>query len=192
MSLDTLPNTRSPRAASAAAPPARSRRPAGWWLALATLAVFLVALAYAEIDWLHQALPQDRASRVALVALPATPLDGEGDWRPRLMEEAADRGLIAAVIGNLDLRDAGGKLLSPDALAANIRLGSECIEQRAGQAPTRRGVLLYAVVRGGSTASTDAIAQEWERLFIQQSSESLPGLAIQPTAAQGAPYEFCR
>lgn len=189
MSLDTLPDTRSP---SAAAPPARSRRPAGWWLALAVLAVLLAALAYAEIDWLHQALPQDRASRVTLVALPETPSDGEGDWRPRLMEEAADRELIAAVIGNLDLRDAGGKLLSPDALAANIRLGSECIVQRADQAPARRGMLLYAVVRGGSTASTDAIVREWERLFIQQSSESLPGVAIRSTATQGAPYEFCR
>jgi hypothetical protein len=178
----------------------RAARPYGWWAAAAGLVILLVALGVAEADWLHH-LPQDRASRITLIAAPAgsaTGGTGNGaapgpDWTARLLAEATDPGLMAEVVERLDLRDgAAGRPLPAATLAETLRLGSECIELRDDGGPPRRGLMLNAVVRSGGAIDTEAVAQAWAERFIERSRAELPGLTIQPAATMGVPYELCR
>jgi hypothetical protein len=179
----------------------RAARRYGWWAGVAVLLLLLGLLGYAEADWLHQ-LPQDRASRVTLIVLPdarsAAGVAGSSqaltpDWPARLLEAAADRDLLAAVIERLDLRDpATGETMPADELATHLRLGGECIEQRVDAEPPRRGLLVYAVVRGDRAIDTDAIARAWSEQFIRHSRARFPGLTAQPVASVGVPYELCR
>jgi hypothetical protein len=163
--------------------------------------LLLGLLGFAETGWLHQ-LPRDRASRVTLIALPeAQPAtSGTGsdqslspDWSAHLLEEATDRDLIVGVIEKLDLRDGTtGQPLAPAALAADLRLGSECVDVRIGDGPPRRGLMLYAVVRSDGAIEPDAVAQAWSEQFVRHSRATFPGLAIQPATSLGVPYELCR
>jgi hypothetical protein len=179
-----------------APPPAgeRARRPYLWWLAGAGTIALLVLLGVAEATWLHD-LPQDRASRISLLAVPAAgPADGAGtlpaDWSAGLLADAASPALLTAVIAQLDLRDAKtGQPLTAPALAANLHLGEQCIDVRAGSAPPRRGLMINAVVRTTGALDPDAVARAWSDRFIAHGRAAWPGLTIQP--AMGARYELC-
>lgn len=157
------------------------------------LAVFLAALFYAEISWLHTALPQDRASRVALAVFPRTDgVEPEGteqrDWTESLVQHATSTKLLRELAATLGLRDSStGEPLTSDELAASMRVSSQCIQQ--GQV---RGILLSNVVRGSDPDEVDRIAREWSSLFTQRSATEFPHLVIQPVSSLGVPYEICQ
>jgi hypothetical protein len=181
----------APRPAPATVADRPAARPYGWWAAAAVgLVGLLVVLAVAEADWLHH-LPQDRASRVTLLALPADGPALAPDWPARLLEEATDPRLTADVVARLDLRDgATGQPLAPASLADDLRLGSECVEVRGGDGSARRGRMLTVVVRSDGAIDPDAVAQAWSARFTEHGRAAWPGLAIQP--AMGVAYEICR
>jgi hypothetical protein len=159
----------------------------------ATIVLGLAGLFYAEITWLHTALPQDRVSRVVLAVVPqvemknSDPARGQ-DWTDRLLEYATNIDLLGELGRNLDLRHPStGAILSASEIAAMMRVSGQCIEQ--GEV---RGVLLSNVIRGPDGDQVNLIARAWSELFIQRSADEFPGLTIQPLGSMGASYEICR
>ncbi|MCC6628202.1 MAG: hypothetical protein IT340_12470 [Chloroflexi bacterium] len=183
------------------APPAagRASRPYLWWVGGAATVVLLVLLGVAEATWLHD-LPQDRASRVSLIAVPdSVPAVGQAgsagtlpaDWSAGLLGSATNPALLGDVITRLDLRDAQtGQPMTVDALARSFHLGDQCIEVSGASGPPRRGLLINAVVRTTGPMDPDDVMRVWSDRFIAQGRAGWPGLTIQ--SAMGVQYEICR
>lgn len=172
---------------------ARRMRHLGLGIAITALAIFLGVLFYAEIAWLHEALPQDRASRVTLAVLLNAEAGHRDDVKPDELTEHVTRlatsdATLQALIGRLDLRDEStGAPLSPQALEASLHVSSQCIVQA-----TTRGVLLSLVVRGADSAEVERIANTWSDLLVRRSAAQLPDVVVQPASSLGAPYEICQ
>lgn len=175
------------------------RRPYLWWVIGAATVVLLVLLGVAEATWLHD-LPQDRASRVSLIAVPdAVPVAGQAgsapalpaDWAAGLLGSATNPALLGDVIMRLDLRDAQtGQPMTVDELARSFHLGDQCIEVTGASGPPRRGLLINVVVRTLGPMDPDDVVRAWSDRFIEQGRAGWPGLTIQP--AMGVQYEICR
>lgn len=188
---------------SAAVPsPAEKRRGRwAWRLAAAGVVVFLIVLAYAETVWLHTSLPQDRVSRVTLIALPtASGADagrsGESldhDTLVRLIASATAAALLDEISARLDFRDPStGEPLSLAQLGVSMRGGGQCIRVQTGNGRTITGALLYNAIRGPDVSTTEAVAQEWSRLFSERNATELSGVSLQPAHTLEVPYEICR
>lgn len=181
---------------TAGPPSPRRSRAVYWWItAFVLFVLFLGALAYAETVVLHRDLPQDRASRVALIAFPGrgSPAWSKGDWDRRLAQNATDPQLLQEIIDRMDLRDAAsGDPLTPARLRASMTVDSQCVEVSTDHDQTSRGMLLVTVIRGSSADSVERIAKLWTDLILQRSATMFPGLTIQPVETFGGTYEICR
>ena len=172
---------------------ARRMRHLGLGIAITALAIFFGVLFYAEIAWLHQALPQDRASRVTLAVLPREEAGQRDDVDPyelaeRVTRLATDDQTLRALVDRLDLRDEStGAPRSPQALKDGLHVSSQCIVQG-----TTRGVLVSLVVRGADSAEVERIANAWSDLLVRRSAAELSDVAVQPADALGATYEICQ
>ncbi|MDE3074169.1 MAG: hypothetical protein KGJ86_01955 [Chloroflexota bacterium] len=163
--------------------------------------VLAAGLAVAETGWLASRIPQDKPTRVALVAFPSPKAStgGQaslpGDWPTRLVSEADRAGVRQAAADKLVSRPAApSHALNADELASRMRLGSSCIEIQplTPGAKTIRGVLLYNVVRGADEAQTAQIAHAWSAAVTEGAAGLFPGLTIEPVESLGAPYEMCQ
>lgn len=178
-----------------------SGRPLGisarWLVGLGAVVTLLGLLAYAEIVWLHEALPQDRVSRVALAAFPAEA--GEApraplppDWDRRLAREAMDAELLSALGAHL----APGKLpaspLSVEQVRERIALTTQCIERPSAGGSRARGVLLVSTFRGEAAAEVEALGRAWASLVAEAAAARYPGIRVVPLDSLGTAYELCR
>ncbi|MBI3965583.1 MAG: hypothetical protein HY329_08110 [Chloroflexi bacterium] len=189
-----------------ASPADTRRRRWAWRLAAAGVVVFLAVLAYAETVWLHTSLPQDRVSRVTLIALPASASADAGragesldqasldqTSLDRLIASAADPTLLDEIGAKLDFRNPDtGEPVSLAQLGVSMRGGGQCIRVQTRSGRTVTGALLYNAVRGPDRSTTEAVARAWSQLFMERSAAELAGVSLQPAHTLEVPYEICR
>jgi hypothetical protein len=192
---------------SSASPPIGRRAPLGApaflkipWLhvvaATGLVLLLLGLLGYAEAVWLHEALPQDRVSRVSLAAFPATgtgaPADGAlaAEWQAGLVEEATGDAVLLAVSAQVDAElSASGAPVSARELSKRMRVTAQCIQTAPADGRAVRGVLLVNTVRGPDGPEVEAIARAWSRQMVEVGA---PGLRVVPAESLSVPYEACR
>lgn len=175
---------------------------ARWVVGIGTVALLLALVAYAEAVWLHDALPQDRVSRVVLVAFPAAPAGVGGDqaqtslapdWGKRLVQGATDVELLKTLGARLAAgSDSGGWSLSAEQLREQMTVTSQCIVRTSPQGRPVQGVMLVNTVRAAKAAEVETMAGAWSALVMETSAGRYPGLIVQPVESLGAAYELCR
>jgi hypothetical protein len=168
-----------------------------WLVAGGAGLLLLGLLAYAEVFWLHD-LPQDRVSRVVLVAFPAEGAAGASapaapaqDWAARLAEGARDPELLSLVEARL-AAEGRTAALSRDQLRDRMAISTQCIRTTSPQGTPVQGVMLVNAVRGPSSAEVETIARIWSFAFIESGARRYPSVLVQPVEALGTTYELCR
>ena len=173
------------------------------WLhvaAAAGLVVLLLGLlGYAETVWLHEALPQDRVSRVSLAAFPATrpgaPPDAvlAPEWQAGLLDEATSAAVLQAISAQVGPGlSSSREPVSAGELTKRMRVTAQCIQTAPADGRAVRGVLLVNTVRGSDGPEVEAIARAWSKQIVEVSAAEQPGLVVVPVESLSVPYEACR
>ena len=88
--------------------------------------------------------------------------------------------LIGSIISELDLRDSHtGNPLSVQQLADMMEVNSQALGQRSGQPGSH---LFNLIVEGDTSELLKSIADEWARLFVEQSSLLFVTKTLSPPA----------
>jgi hypothetical protein len=167
--------------------------------AVGLLLVLLGLLGYAETVWLHEALPQDRVSRVSLAAFPG---DRSGappeaalapEWQARLTADATRADVLQAIGAQVgqELPASHESVAAPE-LTKRMRVTAQCIQTASADGRAVRGLLLVATVRGSDGPEVEAIARAWSKQMVKVGTAEHPGLVVVPVEALSVPYEACR
>lgn len=167
--------------------------------AVGLLLVLLGLLGYAETVWLHEALPQDRVSRVSLAAFPG---DRPGappnaalapEWQARLTADATSATVLQAISTQVGLElPASRESVAAPELTKQMRVTAQCIQTASMDGRAVRGLLLVATVRGSDGPEVEAIARAWSKQMVEVGAAEHPGLVVVPVEALSVPYEACR
>lgn len=183
----------APPSIDSESPKPQRGRLALWIAGVAAGIVILIILGYAETVWLHRDLPQDRASRLALLAYPQNASGQAAVESTQLVEAAQDPALLERVIAKAGLHDPStDQPWSPERLRSAMSVNGQCVQVTEDSGYSARGVLLVVVARGADAHETDDVIHEWRAEFQQQSETSFPGLTLKPVESLRGTYAICQ